>query len=237
MQTEILDTRRVSPADVDEMFALFDRFYVNTDFQRFRQDFAEKDWLIRMKDGARLVGFSTQKEITLSDGDTTQRFLFSGDTIVHPDYWNRSHLAGAFGHLFLRLEAEAASPLYWFLISKGYRTYRFLPVFFHHFHPRHQGNDTDMKTRLDSIASSVFGSHYDPDSGIIDFQGNRDHLQDILIKIPPGREKDPHVAFFLAANPGYVRGTELACLCPLSRENLTRCGTRVIASTQVSWHV
>jgi hypothetical protein len=110
-------------------------------------------------------------------------------------------------------------------------------VFFREFHPCHQGDNRDLKTRLNSIASSVFGSHYNSDSGIIDFQGNRDHLQDNLAGIPPGREKDPHVAFFLAANPGYVRGTELACLCPLSRENLTPCGNRVIKTTHVSWHV
>jgi hypothetical protein len=37
-------------------------------------------------------------------------------------------------------------------------------------------------------------------------------------------EKDqgrPEVRFFLAANPGYVRGDELLCLCRLAPDNLT----------------
>ena len=45
-------------------------------------------------------------------------------------------LAGSFGHFMLRmLKEHRGTPVYWFLISKGYRTYRFLPVFFNRFYP------------------------------------------------------------------------------------------------------
>ena len=38
----------------------------------------------------------------------------------------------------------------------------------------------------------------------------------------------PHIAFFLATNPGHVRGDELVCLTELCDENLTRAGRRMI---------
>ena len=237
MQTQIVDAQKIREADMEEMFNLFDTFYANTDRERFQHDLKEKDWLIRMLDNGKLVGFSTQKEVTLRNPVEPQRYLFSGDTIVHPDYWNRSQLAGAFGHLFSRLLEQDHTPLYWFLISKGFRTYRFLPVFFREFIPHHQQKHPELKTRLDAVATSMFGALYDATSGRVDFQGQRDHLRDVLVDIPPGREQDPHVAFFLQANPGYACGTELACICPLSEDNLTGCGKRVIRNTEVAWHV
>ena len=35
------------------------------------------------------------------------------------------------------LDARPRAEFYWFLISKGYKTYRFLPLFFREFYPRH----------------------------------------------------------------------------------------------------
>jgi hypothetical protein len=232
MKTEIISTRRIGETGKRELFDLFRQFYANTDFDRFCADFSGKHWLIRMRDHGRLAGFSTQQQISL--GDT--RFLYSGDTIVHPDYWNKSHLAGAFGHLFLHIAAESAAPLYWFLISKGYRTYRFLPVFFNRFHPRHDGSNMEMKSLLDAIAAHKFGDHYNAQNGLIEFGPGKDHLKESLAHIPPHRQADPHVAFFAKANPCHHAGTELACIAPLARDNLTRCGDRVIQSTKVEWH-
>lgn len=237
MKTEILHLSTLGPEDRDGLFRLFDSFYTHTDAERFQRDLAEKDWVIRMVEGDRVVGFSTQKRFLFSWEDGQVQVLFSGDTIVHPDYWDRSHLAGAFGHLFLRLREESSLPLYWFLISKGFRTYRFLPIFFRRFTPRHDGKGGEFKPLLDALAEDRFGSQYDAGSGLIDFQGRRDRAHPAVGGIPAERMSNPHVAFFARANPRHTVGTELACLAPLSRENLTRCGNRVIEHTNVSWHV
>lgn len=236
MKTEIIKTSLVGETGKAQLYALFQRFYANTDYTTFLSDFAEKQWLIRMTDGSRLAGFSTQQLMEHPINGKPHRFLFSGDTIVHPDYWSSSHLAGAFGHLFTTIATEADSPLYWLLISKGFRTYRFLPVFFETFHPACTGEGRQLKPLLDAIGRFKFGNHYAPETERVEFPCAKDCLCDHLAEIPHNRRNDPHVAFFLSRNPGYRKGIELACIAPLSIGNLTRCGMRVIESTQVEWH-
>lgn len=237
MKTEIISIQKISDAGKRQLFDLFSRFFANTDYDRFLADLSEKHWLIRMQDGDRLAGFSTQLLLEQVNGVDNVRFLFSGDTIVHPDYWNKSHLAGAFVHLFLRIAAQYGTPLYWFLISKGFRTYRFLPIFFRHFHPHYDGADADMKPLLDAVAMHKFGKEYNANTGLIEYEGRKDYLIADMADIPPSRRTDPHVLFFERNNPSYRCGTELACIAPLYRENLTRCGLRVLESTKVEWDV
>src|SRR5690349_23459155 len=50
----------------------------------------------------------------------------------------------------------------------------------------------------------------------------------------PQRLKDPHVSFFINANPGHVGGDELACLAELSRANLTPAGRRMVGEPEQS---
>ncbi len=237
MRTEIISINMITDAERQSLYELFQQFYANTDYARFLTDFSQKNWLIRMMDGDRLAGFSTQQLLPLNDGSDPFHFLFSGDTIVHPDYWNQSHLAGAFTHLFLRIADMTPTPLYWLLICKGFRTYRFLPVFFKHFHPHHAGLDAGMRSKLDAMAAYLFGSTYHPDTGLIVYENNKDYLIEELAGIPDSRRNDPHVSFFEQTNPSYRCGTELACIAPLSIDNLTRCGIRVNESTKVEWHV
>jgi hypothetical protein len=234
MRTEIIKTDRVTDSEKKALFALFQQFYANTNYDQFVADFAEKHWLIRMSEGSTLAGFSTQQLIELPIAGSPVRFLYSGDTIVHPDYWNKSHLAGAFGHLFQHHQTDA--PLYWFLISKGFRTYRFLPVFFNAFYPSYSEKNRTLKPLLDAVAACKFKQGYNPQTELIQFEEIKDHLRGPLADIPPGRQNDPHIAYFELRNPTYRSGTELACIAPLDG-NLTRCGERVIQTTEVEWHV
>jgi len=236
MKTEIIKTECVKEPEKKALYSLFQKFYANTDYDQFLADFDEKHWLIRMREGSRPVGFSTQQLIELPISGNPARFLFSGDTIVHPDYWSKSHLAGAFVHLFLRLEAESTDPLYWFLISKGFRTYRFLPVFCKKFHPSCNGENQNLKPLLDAIATFKFGADYNPETERVEFSQPKDRLNKQMADVPVSRRNNPHIAFFLKRNPHYCTGTELAGIAPLSADNLTRCGRRVIQTTEVEWH-
>ena len=42
-----------------------------------------------------------------------------------------------------------------------------------------------------------------------------------------GPVPDPHIAFFLERNPGFVRGDELVCLTRIDEQNLTPAGRRM----------
>ena len=238
--TTITARERLTEPDIRAMFALHRRYFAGTCNERFRHDLAEKDWVITLHDTAALAGFSTQKLITLADRPEV-RFLFSGDTIVDRPYWNQPGLAGGWGHLAMKLaaEREGCGNLYWFLICKGFRTYRFLPTFFRHYYPR-PGNADDavaFNPILDTVAAARYGSAYNPARGVIRSSGTGDRLADGWTDIAPHHATDPHIAYFLAANPGWRDGDELACLAPFTRDNLNPLGHRVIRTTGVAWNV
>jgi hypothetical protein len=162
--------------------------------------------------------------------------LFSGDTIIDRQHWGDQALAHVWGRFALSLiDGLADGELYWFLISKGYKTYRFLPLFFHEFYPRH-----DMLTPpwagavIDAFGQARYPDDYDPRAGVIRAGAWQYRLREGLADVTPERLRDVHVRFFHAANPHHQRGDELCCLAPLTRDNFTTMAYRVIGPEPVS---
>lgn len=117
---------------------------------------------------------------------------------------------------------------YWLLLTSGFRTYRFLPVFWREFFPRHDAPTPPGQQRmLDALAAFQCGQFYDPTTGIVRF-ARPQRLRAGLAELPEGREKDADIAFFLARNPGHACGDELACITEITAENLTRAGWRMV---------
>ncbi len=234
LNTSIQPQVQLQKHDREAMFQLYSQHYSNLKRDVFFQDLAAKDWTIMLCDNAdEVAGFSTVEVIDLPGYG---RFLFSGDTIVEPHHWFNSQLAAAFGLLMRRYMVETAAPLYWFLISKGYRTYRFLPTYFHEFAPRFDKRTSLAdQTVLDAIARHKFGRHYDPATGIISFDGKKDHVNLELCSASCERTRNPHIDYFLCRNPGFRRGDELACLARIAEENLRPIAKRVIAASTVEW--
>jgi hypothetical protein len=155
--------------------------------------------------------------------------VYSGDTIMAPEAWGSSVLARGWIGLVRRACAELAErPCYWLLLSSGFRTYRFLPVFWREFWPRQGGEmPADVRAMRDALAHGRFGDAYDAAAGVVRF-GAPQRLRGGLAEVPEGRARDAHVAFFLERNPGHAAGDELVCLTELSDENLTAAGRRVV---------
>jgi hypothetical protein len=239
LSSHIVRQEQLTPADREELLALHARHFANVRRERFLADLAEKDWviLLRRPDQA-IVGFSTQVLIALSLQGKEHRFLFSGDTVVERAHWRSPALAGSFGHLMLRLMDDyGEEALHWFLISKGFRTYRFLPVFFRRFCPTCAGDTPAARAALlHAVATHRFGAAYDPATGLVRLGPAADWLLPELAGVPPERRRDPHVAFFLQRNPGFAAGDELACLAAIRRDNLTPMAWRVIRATQPTWY-
>jgi hypothetical protein len=118
---------------------------------------------------------------------------------------------------------------YWLLLTSGFRTYRFLPVFWREFFPRFERPTPPESQRLlHHLAAERFGARYDPGSGLVRF-AQPQRLRAELNRIPEGRAAaDPHVDFFARCNPGCAQGDELVCLTELSPENLTTAGRRMV---------
>jgi hypothetical protein len=229
---EAVATRRdaLSPVERTELRVLLERYFEGVTEAQFVRDLDEKDWVLRVFSGGRLVGFSTLavEVVKLADGREVN-VVYSGDTIMAPEAWGSPVLARGWIRLVRRACSQLPTlPCYWLLLSSGFRTYRFLPVFWREFWPNAEARSPESAKALrDELARRRFGAAYDASAGVVRF-GAPQRLRARLAEVPTGRERDAHVAFFLAANPGHGAGDELVCLTELGDENLTAAGRRVV---------
>ena len=216
-----------------EMLELFRRHFDGVEPARFDQDLDEKSAVVGLRnDDGRLTGFSTFLYYASEIGGEAVYVVYSGDTIVELAAWNEGALARAWIGAVLALHGERPQRLFWLLIASGYRTYRFLPVFFLDFHPRHDRPvPADVREALASLARERCGAAYDEAKGVVRFP-DAPSLAGPLRGIPAGRLADPHVAFFARANPGHERGEELVCLTEIAEANLTPAARRVVRSAR-----
>ncbi|HTI71270.1 MAG TPA: hypothetical protein VMF06_14970 [Candidatus Limnocylindria bacterium] len=225
---EIVPRAALSLTHREAMYHLLDGHFDGVTPGQFAADLAEKDIVLLLNRKDRLVGFSTLLSYsTPFEGESIQ-VIYSGDTLVAPDAWGSTALPRAWlaGVEALRTTLPPGR-CFWMLLTSGFRTYRFLPVFWREFHPCFDSVPSPGILRLtERLASEQFGAQFDQRAGIVRFVRPQ-RLRLGLEKIPPGREKDPHIAYFLARNPGHPEGDELVCLTELSPENLTAAGRRM----------
>lgn len=221
----------------NRMLALMGAHFDNVSRVAFEKDLAEKRWvvLLRDKESGALQGFSTMAILEAAVEGQPVKAVFSGDTIVDRAYWGETELASVWGSFVLSLvAAEPAARFYWFLISKGVRTYRFLPVYFQAFYPRFEAPTPPFEAAvLRALAEQKFPGRFDAERGVIRFGGAKDRLRPELAEVAPGRLADPHTRFFLEKNPGYVVGDELACVAALDLGNLKPVARRRVAALRV----
>lgn len=236
LRGQLLQTRDLSSDDRGEMFHLMDKHYENVRRATFESDLSEKQWVItlRCELEGELRGFSTQMLLTAQVEGRLVKALFSGDTIIDRQFWGDTALMQVGGRLALSLiEQFPQDELYWFLISAGYKTYRFLPVFFRDFYPRVDvPTPSDMQLVLDTLARLKYPLHYDAARGIVGSDANQYCLREGIADVTDERRRDAHVRYFVERNPGHGRGDELCCIAPLARRNLTDAAYRILG-TQV----
>ena len=224
----------LSACERDAMYALLANHFANTTRAQFERDLAEKEWAIILRDAAseQLQGFSTLLRCNLTIDDQQLVVFFSGDTIIRRAYWGETALPRLWGrHVFSLADQITDRRVYWFLICSGYKTYRYLPLFFREFYPTcERATPPTVQRLLEQLGRGKFGVEYDAARGVIRFR-QAAPLQSGVADITPQRLKDPHVSFFVAANPGHAHGDELACLAELARANLTPAGQRMVGTS------
>jgi hypothetical protein len=231
--SETVPVEQLSMTEKDAMYALLAENYENVNRPCFEADLFEKDCAILLRDAQdhAVRGFSTQKVMRFQVDGQTMRAVFSGDTIIARSHWGEQELGRAWGHFVSDLRAEEPEvPLYWFLISKGYRTYLFLPLFFRQFFPRYdEVTPARQQKILDALAGIRYPDYYVRESGLIVFPESHGNLIPELAEIAPHRLRNPHVQFFLSRNPRFAEGHELACLAEISAENMRGYGARILS--------
>ncbi len=234
LEARVLPVDDVSRSGRNDMFRLMQRHYANVKKEVFDRDLAKKQWIIQVRSLAtgELCGFSTQAVVDVTVEDRPIKALFSGDTIIEPEFWGDPSLILVGGQLCLSLiDAYPNSELYWFLISSGYKTYRFLPVFFREFYPRFDDpTPAAMLQAIDTLSNQLFPERYDG-AGIIRTDANQYRLRVGVADITQERLQDPNIRFFAERNPGHIVGDELCCLAPLTRANFTAAANRILGSS------
>ena len=231
LKGEALPTSDLTDQDVQSMFGVFQEHYEKTTPETFRRDLDGKNWVITLRDpeSKSIQGFSTLAFYESVVKGNPVGVLYSGDTIIRPAYWGTSELPRTWGKLVLAMEERLPKPLYWLLISSGYKTYRFLPTFFKEFYPRFDHpTPPEIQGVIQHLARERFGSEYDPELGIVRFAEGATPLKEGVAEITERRLKDPHVAFFVERNPGHARGDELVCLTHVDLDNFTAAGLRML---------
>lgn len=224
----LLPRSAVSSKSRDEMFALLSRHFEGVERDQFERDLSEKNWVVQIRREGRLLGFSTLLIREVEFDGRTLNTIYSGDTIMEPEAWGSPALARTWIAAVNALrDTFPERPCYWLLLTSGYRTYRFLPVFWREFFPYH-GAPTPARQQqlLDYLARQHYGDRFDTTAGIVRFP-HPQRLREQLRAIPSGRVEDPHIAFFLARNPGHTDGDELVCITEISEANLTPAGRRM----------
>src|ERR1700732_2217007 len=207
----------------DRMFALLTSNFSGVDRDTFRRDLAEKNCVVLLEDATgALRGFSTFLMYGIRIGSRRLTVVCSGDTIVAPSAWGSLALPRAWLRAVDDMRRHyPAGDLYWLLLTSGFRTYRFLPVFCRRFYPRHDlPTPPAIQELLDELSVARFGQLFDRAAGLVRFPRPQ-VLSRALVGVPEGRRLDPHVRFFMDRNPGHAAGDEMVSLASLADDNLT----------------
>jgi hypothetical protein len=209
------------------MFNLLRKHFDGVNEAQFTLDLSGKNWVLLLQREDRLMGFSTFAVEESNFNGETFTVLFSGDTIVSPEAWNSTALSRGWISAVRKIrERKPFQRCVWLLLTSGFRTYRFLPVFWREFYPSFQ-SPVAKPALLDHLARERFGKQYLLKEGVVRF-AQPQRLSGQLKDLPPGRRLDPHIDFFLKRNPGWVEGDELVCLTELRDANLTPAGRRML---------
>lgn len=216
---EIVPVRALDGDTREAMWRLYEAHYERTERPRFMADLDEKDDVIVVRDAAdrAVQGFTTLKSypFPIPDGGGREaRVVFSGDTIIAPAYQGQTALQRAFVRYVMGVVLRhPRMPVYWFLISKGYKTYLLMSRNFLAYWPRHdRPTPPPAQALLHALAAARFGRDYHPALGIVRFEPPGPRLLAWVAPIEPQALEQPDVRFFLSANPGWADGDELCCV-------------------------
>jgi hypothetical protein len=210
---------QLNSAQINRMFAIFSKYYSNTGEEVFKKDLLKKNVVFLLIDRRQqeIQGFSTLVNLNVEVEGRRVRGVFSGDTIIEKEFWGQGTLGVAFlKHLFLEKLKRPFSPLYWFLISKGFKTYLLMANNFSEHYPRHeQATPKREKGILAAFSKTLYPEHFREDLGLVVFDedAGKDALKSEVAPITEQmRQENQRIAFFEKQNPEWHRGDELCCI-------------------------
>lgn len=207
---------RVSPAEVLKMYSIFRCYYENAELDTFLNDMSRKTgvFMLQRRADDQIVGFSTVAKMDMEVDGKWIKGVFSGDTIIEKEYWGSRALPLAFSlYLARTVLRHPITPVFWLLISKGYKTYLLMANNFFRFYPHPKDRYEEYQPLVSQYCERLFPGYYDAASGVLDFGDSYQCLKDNVAPITDGvRKASPATVFFERCNPEWQRGTELPCI-------------------------
>jgi hypothetical protein len=219
LRASIVPVAVLNPEDKARMVALMQKYYDGVSEATFHRDLARKDAVILLRDANGIQGFSTLVAITVIHNGKPVRGLFSGDTVIEKSHWGQTALGKAFlWRLFVEKLRRPLTPLYWLLISKGFKTYLMMANNFAEHFPRYEyQTPPGNQLLLDAFYQRLFPGRYDATTGLILCDANGCRLKaGIADTCEELRTAHPRIAFFESANPRWREGFELACIARMT---------------------
>lgn len=217
LKSKIVSTHTLSPSHHVEMFELFSKYYADVSFEQFQKDLSDKTHVFVFRDEKKLAGFSTILRRPISRKGLPGTILFSGDTVLDSNYWGSKILQTTFFQYIVQSKLMSPTqPVYWMLMSKGYKTYLMMRKNFLLSYPQHQKSTPETFQKvMDYFYEDRFGRAYSAPEGLIRFQDPKGRVKEEFCA-PQGKlAQDPDVTFFQKKNPCYHQGDELACVAEI----------------------
>ena len=224
LKSNLLKISELTDTDKLAMFRLMQDVYNGENWDKFLSDMKEKNYaLVLYNEKSQIAGFTTI-EIFDFEGNI---IIYSGDTVVEENSRGDIELMRAWWKFSYTVQQNNPDKsVFWLLISKGWRTYKFFPMFLKKIYPTYRyETPQEVQEFINRLALTKFGDCYK--DGIV-VPEKPDMLKSGKNDVPKRRINDADVMFFLKKNPEFYKGNELVCLAELSVANLTKAGLRLL---------
>ena len=218
LKATVISIKELNLPERFKMFSIYEKYYENSSREKFEKDLLNKDKVIILKSQGdnEIQGFSTLKHINLVlNSGKKVRGIFSGDTIIEKKFWGDKALNLAFSFYLLKEKYKKPfEPLYWFLISKGFKTYLLLANNFPEYYPSPEAKTPkEMEEVMDEFSMQNYPDAYNPETKTLCFGNNYDSLKKTVAPVDEELLSRYHkIKFFLEKNPNWEKGEELVCL-------------------------
>lgn len=223
---QLVEVKDIKDIQRKRMFELMYAGYNKVTEENFFQDLNKKNWAGIISDvNGTIQGFTTFAVNPANSGTKDYHVLFSGDTIIAHEYWgSQVMMKGWCRSVGSIIASEPSKKWYWYLLSKGHRTYMYLPLFFNEYYPAPEPkkNYESLKQIAHDVSLKIFGRYWQAQEGVIRFDSSQGELKPEWVDATYQKKGSTFTRFFLEKNPNFYKGEELVCLAPIAPENMMR---------------
>ena len=157
LKSQVVKISEISNSQIEEMFNLMQEVYFGVGINKFKKDLSEKDYVLILYD-EKLRGFTTIQVFNFRG----KKIIYSGDTVISAASRGEIELMRAWWRFSYKIQQEnPGQDVYWLLISKGWRTYKFFPLFLKEFCPNKSAKTPpDVQEFIDALGAEKFGKNY-----------------------------------------------------------------------------